>query len=588
MEHGQGSSLPPTTPPNEGNSQASAQASLEWHVEIYNWKNGTTVRAIRHEHIRAELLDAALSTGLEWTHPQPEGEGQLDVTAPWPEPRDQRDWGFDDRAHYPSIIFQLNKLAGQDPLYEVTTWYHEGLLVLDMYGRPMRKLPHLPDVISAKIHAGHIEALMRTHSATQYQDIHGRMPSFVWNKKGVRVPVRSKGALSKAAAGFRETAGCLNWTNRRGKDRLNQYILENLPPQLRAMNTTRGWRNLTKAESVILRNCEIGSRPENTRHDPDSAEGKERQHRYFEKSTDTAAEAYKKRPRADRDMGDYIYEDEERHLDYRNAIPDAREPREHEALSQALRPTIEHLQAIVGENFQPAPYWFLPYSQQLRSLQIQLDDRYQELNGPAARAPKLVQLTRWGGCILNWRTARFWDDNSGSLYRTGEDGNIGQRIMEDDPEYAQHSYDLANRADREESDEDEIVTITDDEPGHSPPTPGAYLIDSEGNPVPRTATFRGSASPPPPFAEDSSEDDDIVDRPVFARSPTTLSLSQYGLDEPSAAGASANGGEEEAMREDESVTRRALDILATQREQGPQDPFMGDESDGGAVHFALI
>ncbi|KAI4098152.1 MAG: hypothetical protein L6R37_006637 [Teloschistes peruensis] len=123
MEHGQGSSLPPTDAPNDGNGQAPAQARLVSHVELYKWEIGpdinTTVRAIRHDHIRAELLNATLSTGLEWTHPQPAGEGQLDVTAPWPEPRDQRDWGFDDRAHYPPIIFQLERLG--EPYYQSTT-----------------------------------------------------------------------------------------------------------------------------------------------------------------------------------------------------------------------------------------------------------------------------------------------------------------------------------------------------------------------------------------------------------------------------------------------------------------------------------
>ncbi|KAL8638204.1 MAG: hypothetical protein Q9228_004622 [Teloschistes exilis] len=525
MERGQGSSLPPTDPPNDGNGQAPAQTRLESHVELYKWEIGpdinTTVRAIRHEHIRAELLNAALSTGLEWTHPQPEGEGQLDVTAPWPEPRDQRDWGFDDRAHYPPIIFQLERLG--EPYYQSTTWYHEGLLVLDMDGKPMRKLPHLPDVISSKIHGGHIEALMRTHRATKYQDIRGRMPPWVWTKKGTRVPVKLKGSLNKAAKTFRETAGCLNWHKRPGTDALNQYILANLPPQLRAMNTTR--------------------------------------------------EEAPPRPRADQDMGDFIFEDEERYLDSRNARPSDQNQGEQGALYQALRPTIEHLQAIVGEDFQPNHFFFLPYSQQLRSLQVQVDDRYRELNGPATRAPTLVQLTRWGGGILNWRTARFWDANSASLYRVGEDGNIGQRIMEDDPEYARHGHNLANRAEREDSDEDEMQSFMDDENAHSPPTPGAYLIDWEGNPIPRTAAFR-----------ESSSEDEYIARPIFARSPSTLSLSWYGLDETAEAGFSANRGEE-AMREDESVTRRALDRRATRRAQRPRDllreylDFLGDDSE---------
>ncbi|KAL8667703.1 MAG: hypothetical protein Q9202_000558 [Teloschistes flavicans] len=590
MESGQGSSPAPTHPPNDGNGQRSAQASLEWHVELYTWdkgpKKGTQERAVRHEQIRAELLDAALSTGLEWTHPQPEGEGQLDVTAPWPEPRDQRDWGFDDRAHYPPIIFQLEKYPGQDPDYEVTTWYHRGLLVLDMEGRPMRKLPHLPDIISSRIPGGHIEALLRTHSATEYQDIRGRMPTLVWNRLGMRVPLQSKGALTKLASVFRETAGCLNWTNRRGSGNLNQYVLENLPPHLRAMNTTRGWRNLTDADRAIIRNSGIGSRPENSRHASGSAEAKKKRAQYLEKQITAAAEALA-RPRPQEDMGDYVYEDEQRYLDSRNARPS---DLEEEVLRQALVPTIEHLQAIVGEDFEPMLYAFLPYNQQLRALQVQLDDRYRELNGDAARAPTLVHLTRWGGGILNWRTARFWDANATSLYLVGENGSIGPRIREDDPEYVQWSNEAAQRAEREDSDEDEVLSRTDDEPADGLPRSGAYLVDSEGNPIPLTATFRESASPPSHHSSstqhlDSSSDDVHIDPPTFARSPTTLDLSQYELAEPTVAGASADGGEE-VMGEDESDTA-ALEATAAQSEQEPRDSFMGFMGDDAEDPYHL-
>lgn len=58
--------------------------------EDYTLPDGAIVKAIRHEHIRAELLQAAEASYM-WTHPQPQGEAPDDRTAPVAFPADQLD-----------------------------------------------------------------------------------------------------------------------------------------------------------------------------------------------------------------------------------------------------------------------------------------------------------------------------------------------------------------------------------------------------------------------------------------------------------------------------------------------------------------
>ena len=51
-------------------------------------------------------------------------------------------------------------------------------------------------------------------------------------------------ALSAAARTFRETTGMLSWSRRAGSEVFNNYILANLPADLKKRNTTRGWRDI--------------------------------------------------------------------------------------------------------------------------------------------------------------------------------------------------------------------------------------------------------------------------------------------------------------------------------------------------------
>lgn len=214
-----------------------------------------------------------------WVHPQPQGKASDDRTAPVAFPADQPSWGFDDRAHYPPINFVLYRTNYKGPTYNWGYLYFNGLLVLDLENRPIKNFLHLPLTISSKIHGGHIEALLRFDDRTTYADIRARMPPKILSLHSGKVrwiPVKQIGALSTAAARYREEAGCLVWHDRAGCHVLNDYILANLPEELKARNTTRGWRNLTKNEIIAIRAPEIGTRPHQARKRASSAEEHEK------------------------------------------------------------------------------------------------------------------------------------------------------------------------------------------------------------------------------------------------------------------------------------------------------------------------
>lgn len=81
--------------------------------EEYTLPKGKVVKAIRHEHIRAELLRAA-EAKYQWTHPQPQGEAADDRTAPVAFPADQLDVSNIQGPHF--IFRYLVETTSQDAL----------------------------------------------------------------------------------------------------------------------------------------------------------------------------------------------------------------------------------------------------------------------------------------------------------------------------------------------------------------------------------------------------------------------------------------------------------------------------------------
>ncbi|KAL8926718.1 MAG: hypothetical protein Q9208_002792 [Pyrenodesmia sp. 3 TL-2023] len=222
------------------------------HEELYRWPNGKYERAIRHEHIRSQLLHEAEKIG-SWTHHQPHGAAANDRTAPVAYPPDQLTWGFGSRDQYPAINFVLERKDYTHPNYEVTAWRYNGYLVLDLSRKPIRNFRHLPYTISSRIPGGHIEALMRFDDRVDYADIRARMPPTIivsQNGKAVEKPLKHVRTLSAVTQRYRQSAGCPSWYDEPEGEALNNYVKSILPSECIAENSTRGFRNLAQHEVI--------------------------------------------------------------------------------------------------------------------------------------------------------------------------------------------------------------------------------------------------------------------------------------------------------------------------------------------------
>ncbi|KAL8644416.1 MAG: hypothetical protein Q9226_007775 [Calogaya cf. arnoldii] len=266
------------------------------HEEDYTFPSGRVNKAIRHEFLRAELLQRAEAI-CKWTHPQPHGEGLDDRTAPVEWPADQK--------------------------------------------------------------------------------------------------MKGTNALSAAAKVFRETTGMLSWSSRAGSETFNDYILANLPAELKARNTTRGWRNISKAEIVTIREPAIGSRPENSRKrsspgDPNSTvEG-------------------------DSSATEELTDDDT----VNNSAMSVDIPRELESGRRYPHRAWKSLTSTM-------PSAVLSPRQEVENIQKLFSEKYEASNPGEGKAPTLMHLTSWPGGIQDWWSAKYWDGSA--QYRIKEDGTIGSR-----------------------------------------------------------------------------------------------------------------------------------------------------------------
>ncbi|KAL8874424.1 MAG: hypothetical protein Q9198_006889 [Flavoplaca austrocitrina] len=354
-------------------------------------------------------------------------------------------WGWT-RDLYPPINFVLRKREYKHPDYEVQLWYHNERLVLDLEGRRMKFFHHLPVVCSSQIPGGHIEALMRLDDRMSYSDMRGRMPPRITIKrKGVakEKPQKGTNALSAAARSFREATGMLSWNARAGSEAFNNYILANLPGNLKARNTTRGWRDLTKAEIMTIREPGIGTRPEQARKRSSADEARRKREKNIQKRKARANAERKKAALNDESDGDLTSldsddtEDEEEDgsdsededatdfidvPDIRIKFPSLAE--ETIAIQDALVGTIEQAKQILGD-FAPIIHEPHSYASQVGNVQQQFDAKYQAQNPDLGKAPTLMHLTSWLGGIQDWRSAKYWDGST--EYLIEEDGTIGSQ-----------------------------------------------------------------------------------------------------------------------------------------------------------------
>ncbi|KAL8752793.1 MAG: hypothetical protein Q9184_005622 [Pyrenodesmia sp. 2 TL-2023] len=502
------------------------------HEELFRWPNGKYERAIRHEHLRSQLLHEAEKIG-SWTHHQPHGAAANDRTAPVAYPPDQLTWGFASRDQYPPINFVLDRKDYTHPNYEVTAWRYNGYLVLDLSRKPIRNFRHLPYTISSRIPGGHIEALMRFDDRVDYADIRARMPPTVTvsqNGKAVEKPLKHVRALSAATQKYREMAGCPSWYDEPEGEALNNYVKSILPKDCFAMNSTRSFRNLSQDEiNALQKNTTAsGSKKSKKRLPPDVHEkqgesskkpkatangdkalrnGSMTERRNAEQqiqagptTADTEAEKAPADPLDDRDS--------------RDLRPLSLE--ELEELGKALLPTVTQVNSVLG--FDAPTFEYKSYADQLDNLQSFVKQTLRVFHGDDD-PPTLIHLTKWTGGILHWRSSNFSDGKK--LYEINDQGGVGAEIsLVDDPvpskcgpqnDTAEEPLPGAAVADNNPIDA-HTPAAADDSDYDDPivyPVQGSYIVDENGYRIRPNA--RPRHPPPPTIYEDPPSDADESD-----------------------------------------------------------------------------
>lgn len=146
------------------------------------------------------------------------------------------------------------------------------MLVLDKDHRPVKAFPELNSTLSSKAEGFRLEAISRLNLKISSRDILARMPSEITrtDTRGGRAKTRPQckaNALSMRRRDFRGKNGFLSWVPREGSEGVKKYIDSLMPPDLIALNTTRGMRPLTDDEvNHILTLGGKGTHPERSRH----------------------------------------------------------------------------------------------------------------------------------------------------------------------------------------------------------------------------------------------------------------------------------------------------------------------------------
>ena len=153
-------------------------------------------------------------------------------------------------------MFEYERLDRGDPDYEIEYWFHNGKIVLDCEGIPLKKLRNIPDVLSAEYPGCFMEANRRQDSRIKDRDFAARMPPLCAGSNLDGQPImkfpKSANTLSCRRRRFRQKAGCLTWGPKPCPG-MEKFLDENLPQELKDRNTTYGFRDLTTEETNVVR-----------------------------------------------------------------------------------------------------------------------------------------------------------------------------------------------------------------------------------------------------------------------------------------------------------------------------------------------
>ncbi|KAL8940135.1 MAG: hypothetical protein Q9211_002409 [Gyalolechia sp. 1 TL-2023] len=354
-------------------------------------------------------------------HKRARGNVFEDQTAPHP---DQLDWRFDERDHFPDILLQWKKADRKDPTDPVGDMYWRRHLVVDLDKRNILDFPHIPSTLARNVEPGCLEALERLDGRVKHQDLAARQ----YDPKAKADPTAKEfknrdNVLSQRMRRFREKHACVSWGSRRsGGEHFPSYIEFLLPAELKARNTTRGFRDLTDREVLELKSRNLGKfASRSTAKDPDKRKAyleheRQRLKRYQEiearKNTQTEApkSKTKKAVKPASEDEEYDGQDDETEEEQTEIVrkPDVRHLRpadkdEEEELHDAMLPTIEHFIELTG-HLPIITDWARSY------LEIHWDFHRQlrrALHIPDDEDISLIGFRRWNGGIRGWRSAEL-------------------------------------------------------------------------------------------------------------------------------------------------------------------------------------
>ena len=212
--------------------------------------------AVYHTDIRRQLIDEASGGGrYRYPHRRCRGTEKTNVTAYL---RSNHDW-TEDREHRPEVCFQFGLRTWPTPDYEPEIWMRDGLYVIDGHNRRMRLWRNLPLTISSEECGGFLEAWRREDSRIGLEDMMARMPK-EFLKGTRRRKLYGISTINMRMNRFRVNACIKSWNERIGTQTIDSYLEFLLPPDCRAQNSTRGFRDLTKAEALIAWSLNKGTR----------------------------------------------------------------------------------------------------------------------------------------------------------------------------------------------------------------------------------------------------------------------------------------------------------------------------------------
>ncbi|KAL8771549.1 MAG: hypothetical protein Q9209_002991 [Squamulea sp. 1 TL-2023] len=381
-------------------------------------------------------------------HERARGKEFEDQTAPHP---DQLRWGFKKQKHMPAILFQFKKAGYVNPDYEWEYWWWRGHAVVDIDKAPLLDFRGIPSTLASNVEPGLLEAIERLDSRVRHQELSPR----VFTRKIPQHPTSTEikardNKLSQSIRRFREQQGMVTWkTARSGSDAYLRWMEENLPPQLKALNTTRGFPQLSRHQLEEIKTTRIGQFPNRSRtRDPIAREKYLADHQAkLERLRKQDAKPLKQ------ELAEPVDSDSESEEDRRG--PDSRydnpQNAEEEAeLHDAMMPTILQFLDLTGE-LPVIGHWQLSYMITLGEIHRQLQNASSR---QSASPVEPVGYGFWTGGIMSWRTAQL--EASPLAKKQAE-------IEREEEKDARRAAKARGSGEQEEADEDVSMGDNDDE-----------------------------------------------------------------------------------------------------------------------------